>query len=392
MPDVDGAEESRIDSVRFVSLRLTNFLSYASETLEFGDLTALVGPNGSGKSNAISAIRLLHDIPLHGLPNAVARRGGFEQLRHRDASEKAHDPAIRIDFRLNGQEDTSHYELQLASLTGGRYAVLKEEGQVYLGAGDYCWFRHAVGKLRWQDHVNSGDRGTGTRSSTSVPPGQSAIPFAGFGAYFVAAVLQGMQTLELDPTRIGDLQEPSSTRTFEPDGSNVASLLAEMSQRERDELVELLAAIVPGVIGLSVREVADKVTAVFAQEARTGRHEFFAKQMSDGTLRVLGILVAIARGGNGLLAIEEPEVAIHLGALQTLVQILQAQTDSTQILLTTHSADIVDQLDLDDLRVVWSEDGASRIARVAEHTREPVRQGLITPGALLRADALDPSA
>ena len=36
------------------------------------------------------------------------------------------------------------------------------------------------------------------------------------------------------------------------------------------------------------------------------------------------------------------------------------------------------------------EGGASKIAKLAEHTKVPVREGLITPGELLRSDALDP--
>jgi len=391
--NVAVAGDGRIYDAKFVSLTLTNFLSYKSASMEFGNFTALVGPNGSGKSNVIAAVKLLRDIPLHGLPNAIARRGGFDQLRHRSMG-RPYDPAIRIDFRLNNQTKTSYYELKLGSVVGGRYVVKRERGSIYLDGENDFHFDQTNGRLTWRDRIAGQLAHTSDSQGLPVPPGQSAIPLsAGFASYLIAEVLQGTQTLELNPTRIGEWQEPSSVRVLESDGSNVASILEEMSQQERNELVELLAAVVPGIVNISVRHVADKVTVVFTQDVGQGPREFFAKQMSDGTLRVFGILVAVTQGvGGNLLAVEEPEVAIHLGALQTLVQILQAQTDSTQILITTHSADIVDQLDLDDLRVVWSEDGASKIAPVADHTREPVRQGLITPGSLLRADALDPSA
>jgi predicted ATPase len=91
-----------------------------------------------------------------------------------------------------------------------------------------------------------------------------------------------------------------------------------------------------------------------------------------------------------LIVVEEPEVAIHLGALRTLVEIIREHADESRILVTTHSADIIDALDVEELRVVWSEDGISYVAPLAEHTRETVRAGLITPGELLRSDALDP--
>lgn len=112
--------------------------------------------------------------------------------------------------------------------------------------------------------------------------------------------------------------------------------------------------------------------------------------MSDGTLRAFGILLSTLQTSQPtLLVIEEPEIAIHLGALRTLVDILRQQSAYSQVLITTHSADIVDAVDIDSLRVVWSDKGESHISRVAAHSKEPVRNGLITPGELLRSDLLD---
>lgn len=371
---------------------MENFLSYRSAVLHFSDFTALVGPNGSGKSNAVAAIKLLRDIPTHGLPAAIARRGGFDQLRHR-SSGRPHDPALRIEFSLDGQHK-SFYELRLSPIAGKRYEI-KLERSLILSNDREFGFENNRGRLTWFDNAYGRTAGSSSfEREIELPPGQSALSLAGtIAAYVTGDTLQSVQTLEISPARLGDLQEPSPTHEFEPDGSNIASIAEDMPPHRRTELAELLAAIVPGVVGVEVRHVADKVTVAFAQDTGHGRREFFAKQMSDGTLRIFGILVAMLQEPRPqLLVIEEPEVAVHLGALQTLVEVLRAQTDQAQIVITTHSADIVDSLTIDDLRVVWSEDGVSKIATVAEHTRDPVRRGLITTGALLRADALDPSA
>lgn len=210
----------------------------------------------------------------------------------------------------------------------------------------------------------------------------------------VYGILQQLQTVEVNPAKVGELQEPSSTHTFESDGSNVASLFEAFDEKTRDDVVGRLAAVVPGIVGIEVAHFADKVTLRFRQKSEDGTtRTFLAKQMSDGTLRAFAILAAMFQQRRpALLAIEEPEVAIHLGALSSLVQILEAETDSTQIVITTHSADIVDSLPLDSLRVVWNEGGVSRIAKLAEHSKTPVKKGLITPGQLLRSDALDPQS
>jgi predicted ATPase len=388
-PDEDT--EAGFEHPRILRLHLTNFLSYRRAILEFGDLVALVGPNASGKSNAVAAIKLLSEIPFQGLQTAIARRGGFDQLRHRSKGHP-YNPALRLDFSFPDSEP-SFYELKFGAQSGKRYQVSRERAVIHYHDGIYR-FDNATGKFTWQDvnprYQHTAESGI-PESGFVVPQGQSAVTAAiSYGTFLASQVLQSMQTVEINPTRVGALQEPSSTREFESDGSNVASIFEYLGLAERSELIDELAAIIPGIERIEVRRLADKVTLSFFQDTGTGIREFLAKQMSDGTLRAFGILLATLQERRpSLLIIEEPEIAIHLGALRTLVDILRQQSEYSQVLLTTHSADIIDSLDIDSLRVVWSDAGASHISHVASHSIESVRKGLITPGELLRSDSLD---
>ena len=369
---------------RFKSLQLTNFLSYKQATLEFDDFIAIVGTNASGKSNAVAAIKLLREIPVHGLPTAIARRGGFDQLRHRSDGHP-NNPALKLTFAFEGRPD-SYYELRLAAVKGKRYEVRSERAVINMEGKP--WSFYCDGKrVRW----NNGDL-EGESEGFPVAPGQSSLTSGGgLAAYVVYQTLQRMQTVEINPARVGELQEPSSTREFESDGSNTASVFESLNPRARAELADELAAVVPGIARIEVRNLADRQTLAFFQETETKNREFFAKQMSDGTLRAFGILLAMLQPAQpSLLIIEEPEVAIHLGALRTLVEILEQQSERSQIVITTHSADIVDALPIEALRVVWNDSGSSHLAPISQHSRQVVRNGLITAGALLRADSLDP--
>lgn len=384
LPDFEGSLQPR-----FVRLEMTNFLSFKSASLDFSDFIALIGPNASGKSNAVNAIKLLHEIAVYGLPVALNRRGGFDQLRHRSAG-RPYDPALRLIFHLNESEE-SFYELRLGAVRGGRYRVKREGAQVRLG-GHLFSLDSDGSKVTWYDDLGDSTQEAEQTRTYSVAPGQSALSTGGLASFLVSTALRKIQTVEVNPAKVGDLQEPSSTQEFEPDGSNVVSVFENLDSAHRRDLVEELAAIVPGIASIEPTRLADRQTLRFKQRTQSGIREFYAKQMSDGTLRALAILVAVMQQtAPGLLVIEEPEVAIHLGALRTLVDILQSQPNGAQILITTHSADIVDALPVDSLRVVWTQDDASHIAPVSEHSKEPVRRGLITPGELLRADALDPA-
>jgi len=366
--------------IKFRSLTLRNFLSYRDATLQFSDFVALVGPNSSGKSNAVAAIKLLRDIPTHGLPNAVRRRGGFDQLRHRSEG-RPYDPALRLEFQF-GSSEPSHYELSLSSVAGKRYEVKRESARLCLG--NEIWGFDSNGR---RVEVT----GTGEERPIPVAPGQSALSTGNLPAFVLQSVLQSMQAVEINPSRVADLQEPSSTKEFEPDGSNVTSVFESLSMRRRTDLVDQLSAIVPGIAKIELRNLADRQTLAFFQETESKDRIFLAKQMSDGTLRTFGILLAMLQLSTpSLLVIEEPEIAIHVGAMTTLVDILRQQSSSSQVMITTHSADIVNSLPIESLRVVWTENGESRLAPVSEHTRDVVRRGLMTPGELLRADSLDP--
>lgn len=71
--------------------------------------------------------------------------------------------------------------------------------------------------------------------------------------------------------------------------------------------------------------------------------QFEAFSLSDGTLRVLGRITAVfQRPRPSLLVIEEPEASIHPGALGSILDVLRFASRCMQVVVTTHSPDILD--------------------------------------------------
>ena len=120
--------------------------------------------------------------------------------------------------------------------------------------------------------------------------------------------------------------------------------------------------------------------------------------MSDGTLRVLGILVALFQRNHDskkrvmLVGVEEPEIALHPAAAGVLLGGLQDAADKTQIIISSHSPDLLDDKNLDPESILAVEalDGNTLIARVDEAGRSAVRDRLYTTGELLRLNQLKP--
>lgn len=122
--------------------------------------------------------------------------------------------------------------------------------------------------------------------------------------------------------------------------------------------------------------------------------------MSDGTLRGFGILLAVfqaatTRSGRlspKLIGLEEPEMALHPAAASVLLSALREGSQHCQILVTSHSPDLLDNPDIptESLLAVENPDGLTRIGPLDEASRRMLREKLFTPGELLRQNQLAP--
>lgn len=93
-----------------------------------------------------------------------------------------------------------------------------------------------------------------------------------------------------------------------------------------------------------------------------------------------------------MIAFEEPEAAVHPGAAAVLAEALQEAGLRTQVLLTTHSPDLITRFDVDALRAVdRNASGVTVIAPIVESQREAIRRRLFTAGELHRIEGLRPS-
>ena len=245
-------------------------------------------------------------------------------------------------------------------------------------------------------------------SISIVPPASSdrlyLVNAAGLPEFRpVYDALSQMGFYNLSPDRIRDLQSPDPGELLTRDGSNLASVLGQISTRAplaKSRIEEYLAQVVPGVTGVDSKVVGPMETLEFRQVVAGSPDpwRFFAASMSDGTLRALGILVALFQPGraNGarvrLIGIEEPETALHPAAAGVLRDSLNDASKSIQVLVTSHSPDLLDdeEIDVEAIRAVVAEAGTTHIARVDEAGRTAIRDRLYTPGELLRLNQLAP--
>lgn len=373
----------------FVSrLVLKNYKSIASCSLHFGPLTFLVGANGAGKSNCVDGLRFVADALRTSLDHALRDRGGINEVRRRSGGHPTHF-GIRAEFTLPAGE-TGHFAFKIGAMPKGGFRVQREECRV----GNH-FFRVELGRVI--------DKSV-TVAPSAVPDRLYLVAASGLPEFKPAFdAFSNMGFYSLNPNRIRDLQSPDPGDLLQREGGNLASVLTRLtatSRSTKSRIEEYLGKVVPGVTGVNARDVGPKETIEFRQKVAGSKEpwRFFAASMSDGTLRALGVLVAIFQSVNGtrtpvpLVAVEEPEMALHPAAAGIVLSALHEARRWTQLLVTSHSPDLLDDRSIEDSSIlaVSLEEGNTRIGPLDQAARTALRERLYTAGELLRRNELSP--
>ena len=384
-----------MDNSIFISkVFLKNYKSIAQCSVHLYPLIFLVGQNGAGKSNFLDALRLVTESLNTSLDHALRERGGINEVRRRSSGHPTHF-GIRIEFQLPSSEG-GYYSFRVGSKPKGGFEVQQEHCRIYAkGLAVAPFFEVLSGKVK-------------DSSAGIMPPASSdrlyLVTAAGiqeFRALYDA--LSHMGFYNLNPDEIRDLQPPDAGEVLMRDGRNLGSvlnLMAKDNPRLKLRVVEFLSKVVPGITHVDVKHVGKKELIEFRQKIGTNRASwrFMAENMSDGTLRALGILTALFQSQtNGyrrvpLVGIEEPEIALHPGAAGVLRDALCVASKKTQIVLTSHSPDLLDDKSIPDESILPVENvnGATIIAPLDNAGRTAIKSKLYTPGELLRLNQLSP--
>lgn len=370
-------------------LTLHNFRSFREETVTFANPLFLVGQNGSGKSNFVDALAFISECMTSPLQAVIERRGGLGRVGYLQTPLTSH-VHFHLDFQLGdetGQRGSYAFGLQMVSQ--GVYAIGVEEFHLGGAGRDEVWFSRRNNAIQ-----------TNIPGIQLVVSSQSlAMPLIGgvqnlSGAY---QALAAMRVYRIDPAQISGIQTQDSDLFLKFDGSNINSILHQISG-ERGQLRrvnQLLQSVVPGVETIPSEFSNGKALLYFDQEWPGIKTTLQASAMSSGTLSALGLIVAALQDpAPSVIAIEEPELNIHPGALEAIADIIHSAAERTQVVVTTHSPDLLDTkwIQPENLRVVaWSE-GATQVSELGAAPVRALRQHLMGAGELMRANALDAAA
>jgi len=372
---------------------LQNFMSIARCSVELRSLNFLVGQNGAGKSNFLDALRFTADSLNTSVEHALRDRGGIGEVRRRSAGHPTNF-GVRLDWSLPSG-DWGFYSFLIGAKPQGAFEIQREQCVVN-------FFDQALLPASYE--IRSGQI---NQCSLKSPPAAASdrlflVAVSGqpeFRPLYDALLRLGLYNF--NPDVIRELQSPGLGEVLTSDGRNLASVLKRMANQpngRKERVEEMLNRVVPGITNVTHRAVGKKETLEFRQLVAGSDHpwRFDAENMSDGTLRSLAVLVALfqppASDGRTvhLVGIEEPESALHPGAAAVLRSALFEASRYTQVIVTSHSPDLLDdkQISAESIISVTSDKGETILGPVDEGSRSSICDHLFTAGELLRLNQI----
>ncbi|MFT4050399.1 MAG: AAA family ATPase [Solirubrobacterales bacterium] len=372
--------------IRRVALK--NYKNIRSCDVALQDLTLLVGPNGSGKSNFLDALDFTKQAVDSTLDVALRERGGIDSVRRRSVGHP-HDFTIRVDLNLPDGASAA-FAFTVGARKGSRFVIRREKCSVDMGVLEE--------KLEYE--VKNGELvGANFSLPPDVPTDRLYLArvgaLEGFREVFDGLVRMGFYNL--NPQEMRAMQSPDYSDILTSSGSNIASVVGELSKPALTRVNDFLARISPGTSAVRRVPLGQMESLEFAQqvEGSPADWKFRAWELSDGTLRAVGTLIALFQSSSvPLVAIEEPETALHPAAAGVLADALRESSQTRQVLATTHSPEMLDSeaFGSDSILAVDVHEGIASIGSIDDRSKEALRSSLYTPGELLRERRLQPKS
>lgn len=330
------------------NIQLYNWKNFHECSVNLAERCFIVGANATGKSNFLDAIRFLRDIVKQGggLQTAVDSRGGITKIRCLSARTRT-DIKIKVTLREQPESnDKWIYSIDFKHTGGGilksQVSIINE--QVYsVTSGEYVLNRSE----------KSPNEDAETLKYTHLEQANANQKFREIKDAFL-----NIEYLNIIPQMV---RESNSAAKSKEDyyGRNFLSQLAILNENTRKSYLkkinEIMRLAVPQLDELSI--VKDEM-GMYHIEARyihwrAQGSKQRETQFSDGTLRLIGFLFAILEG-NGIVLLEEPEINLHPGIVAQLPEFIakMQRYKKRQVLITTHSYDILSNTGIDENEVI----------------------------------------
>lgn len=317
------------------------------EDFELRSLNVLIGANGAGKSNFISLFRMLNEMYEQQLQLYIQKQGGPDALLHfgRGTTDRLH---AEFYFAKNG------YKFDLVPTSDNRLIF---EREVSWFGGVY--FNTTPSAVLGVTHTESKLKEAKDKYSPYVRPAISSWRVYHFHDTSETAKVKRQHAIN-DNLRL------------KVDAANLAAYLRMLSEKYLSEyarIVETIRLVLPFFDDFVHRPgEPEYVELEWVQKGRPDT-PLKAHILSDGSLRFICLATLLLQPVALLpdtILIDEPELGLHPYAVNVLADIFKQVAEDKQLIVSTQSVELINELSPDDVIVVDQEQGASSFKRLNE--------------------------
>jgi type I restriction enzyme M protein len=364
-------------------VRICNFKSLADVSVDLAPVTILIGRSGTGKTNFVESLRFLRDYLATRNPAiALQPHGNWQRVLCATASKPV-TLLFDVIFGVPGLSEDYRYVLTFQQSNHGGDPILAEE-RLSLGAR---LLYHRQGS-KWVHPPAILNPPAPTNVVLGAITGVQEITIAylmltnGIGCYdFPSDVLQKSQNTPPGTEGLAD-NGGNAVHIFQMFVSNLTAL------SHWRNIVAILHSLNRSVRGVDIR-LPEKNAVAVSHEIGDQFLVLDLTQESEGFRRFLAHLLALYQSPpKQTLIFEEPEKGIHPGALTALAEEFKicATKRGGQVLLTTHSPELLNQFGAESIRVAVMADAQTQIGPLVADQFESLREHLLDPGELLTVD------
>lgn len=307
------------------TIHIENFRSLRDVALPLKPLTVLVGSNASGKSNVLRALVMLNEMMidekllLASNIQTLLWAGGANHINFQLHAQVRGIPTVYgLELKADADNPFAAEELlvddvKVISIQSGKGMVQDENGK---NATTY-----RSNKLALRSAGNYGDK----------PATNTLMEF-----------MKGWEVYDFRPDRI---RQDFSEFPFDID--RLAFWLSLWYKNDPDRFNNVSESLAASTTFRILQDTIHENNFYLLEE---GKNPIPLVEASDGTLRLIAYYTMLnKRNFPPLIAIEEPERNLHPGALKDIAKILEQMAERSQVIITTHSSQLLDAFSSESL-------------------------------------------
>jgi len=379
-------------------IRVKNFKSFKDLKLNLGDLNILIGANASGKSNFIQIFKFLKDVTTLGLENAISLQGGIDYLRNINIGPSE---GLSLEVLCEHNKGSGYLskhvlmEIKPYEMVYNLTIEFKKKGIGFSITEDKLTWRFNLVELKEQKNRDKPKIGEITVSNINgriemkhdpsealgihgyklspsglkeikLPPQSLLIePQCSFAHLFSLMSLDDISTYDFDPKLPKKSAPITGMADLEEDGRNLSIVLKNIASNKENKrkFINLITDLLPFVQDIKVENLTDKSLLFKLKEIYSQKEYIPASLISDGTINIAALIIALYFDRKTLTIIEEPERNIHPHLISRVINMMKDASRNKQIIVTTHNPEMVRHADINDILLISrDEEGFSHIS------------------------------